>query len=218
MPGDKTFEFQIRHLADARFFLYNYYPNDINVVYDIGASDGYYSKIIKSAVDNEPKFYLFDADAKYANQENDFDFEFHNVVLSDTEKEVDYYSNGTGGDSYYREFTPLYDDIKPVKRQTVTLDKYRKEHNMPLPDLIKIDTQGSELDILAGGTECVANAKVIILECPLMEYNIGSPSFDDYINQMSHYGFVPRWLVEMHWLNKVMVQLDIAFVSEKGMR
>lgn len=200
-------------LVDVKQYLNTSHYGNLKVVYDIGASDGHYSREVFNSVGSNPKFYLFEADPKYADQKHYFDFEFHNVLLSDKEKTVDFYSNGTGGDSYYPEITGVYNDVKPVQRQAVKLDDYVEKHNIPLPDLIKIDTQGSELDILIGGSKCMNNAKVIILECPVLLYNQGAPTFDQYIGFMQSKGFLPQDVTEIHWLGGIMVQLDIAFIN-----
>lgn len=204
-------------VVDLQPYISQRFYNDLEVVYDIGASDGSYSKEIYSSVNSNPKFYLFEADSKYSNQQHDFNFEFHNVVFSDSEKTVDFYSNGTSGDSYYVEFTGVYNNVQPVKRETKTLDKYRVENNIPLPDMIKIDTQGSELDILRGGKECLSHAKLVILECPILPYNMGAPKFEEYINFMAENDFLPNYTTQLHWLNGIMVQMDIAFINTKGM-
>lgn len=203
-------------IIDLQVYIEHFWKDKLNVIYDIGASDGNWSEDVHAVVTNKPKYYLFEAHTKYADQKHDFDFEFHNVVFSDTEKEVDFYANGTGGDSYYKEFTEHYDNVAPVKRSTVTLDKYCEENNIPLPDLIKIDTQGSELDILVGGQKAMANAKVIILECPLFSYNDGAPGFIDYLNFMRHFGFLPEGPTQLHWYYGVLHQIDIAFKRFEG--
>lgn len=203
------------NLIDLNSYLYKHFNDKLNVVYDIGASDGRYSSLINLSVTNKPKFYLFDANSEYINQQHSYDFEFHNVVFSDRQKTVDFYSNGTGGDSYYIEFTGIYNDVTPVKRQTESLDDYCLKNNIPLPDLIKIDTQGSELDILMGGKKSLEHAKVVILECPILEYNINAPTFNQYIHFMRTNNYLPHAAVELHWLNGILVQMDIAFINTK---
>lgn len=204
------------YLVDLRSYVAEFWSDSLNVIYDIGASDGNWSEDVHAVVTNKPKYYLFDAHTKYADQQHNFDFEFYNVVFSDTEKEVDFYANGTGGDSYYKELTEHYDNIAPVKRRTVTLDKYCEKNNIPLPDLIKIDTQGSELDILAGGQKAMANAKVVILEVPIFAYNNGAPGFVDYLQFMAERGFLPHLPTQLHWFYGVLHQIDIAFIKSKG--
>jgi FkbM family methyltransferase len=88
-------------------------------------------------------------------------------TLSDEEKEVDFYQN-----EYYREIgSPLNNSIR---KRTFTLDKIVKERGFPLPDFIKIDVQGCEMDILKGGKDTVKHATRLIVELQHMEYNEGA--------------------------------------------
>jgi hypothetical protein len=45
----------------------------------------------------------------------------------------------------------------------------------PLPDLVKIDVQGSEQDVIQGGIKTLANANHLIVEMQKVEYNKGAP-------------------------------------------
>jgi hypothetical protein len=92
---------------------------------------------------------------------------------------------------------------------------------LPLPDLIKIDTQGSELDILKGAEYCLKNASVLILELPLISYNIGSPNISEIIEYLRSKRFVPFTVIQEHQIlddaiNISMAQIDIAFVKVQG--
>ena len=62
-------------------------------------------------------------------------------------------------------------------RKTSKLDTIIKERNYPLPDLIKIDTQGSELDILNGSSEALKNIKYLIVELQHIQYNKNAKFF-----------------------------------------
>lgn len=207
-------------LVDLHSYIHNNFRDKLNVIYDIGASDGRTSTMIDLALEASPTFYLFDARDTYKDQQHRFKYEYHTVLLSDSAREVDFYGNDTSGDSYYLEITGAYKDVQPVKRQTETLDDYCAKHSIPLPDLIKIDTQGSELDILLGGQKAMANAKLIILECPVLEYNIGAPKFQEYIEFMRKHNYLPHSVVELHWMGSnvgnVLIQMDIAFVKIGG--
>ena len=82
-------------------------------------------------------------------------------------------------------------------------------------DLIKIDTQGSEIDILKGGIETMKKASFIILEMPFLgEYNKGAPDFYDHIIFMKKHGFVPYDLPEQHRANGILIQIDIIFIKQ----
>jgi FkbM family methyltransferase len=51
-----------------------------------------------------------------------------------------------------------YSESKMVDVQTTSLDSF----NFPRLDLIKIDVEGMELDVLAGGVKCIANHRPIL--------------------------------------------------------
>ena len=55
------------------------------------------------------------------------------------------------------------------------LETVVKNKKIPLPDLIKIDVQGAELDILKGSMNVINNAKFLIVELQHVEYNKGAP-------------------------------------------
>ena len=58
--------------------------------------------------------------------------------------------------------------------KTSTLDSVVKQKNFPLPDLVKMDVQGAEIDILHGGINTISNAQRLILELQIVEYNKGA--------------------------------------------
>src|SRR5215472_12020844 len=62
-------------------------------------------------------------------------------------------------------------------------------HKLPLPDLIKMDTQGSEHHI-AGGTETITAAQVLMIETWLYrEYGPSTPLLDEIIESVGSLGF-----------------------------
>jgi hypothetical protein len=103
-----------------------------------------------------------------------------------------------------------------MQLQTITLDEMFADVSNGLlpPDLMKIDTQGSEIDILKGAINLIRHLKVLILECPIVKYNQGAPDIQEYLDYVIKLGLVPFQVVEIHMLNDVFVQIDIAFVSK----
>jgi len=183
----------------------------LDVVYDIGANKGNWTRKYKSLF-SRTTFHMFEANPTH-NIESCNKGVGHSVVLSSPDKpEVDFYSiNGTG-DSYYKELTEHFDGVEPKKMKATTLDAYIAETNIPLPDVVKIDTQGSELDIIAGASDAFKGVKILMSEVPSSKYNSGAPSHDDYINTFYELGFVPVGVEEIHISNNVFVQLDIVCV------
>lgn len=176
--------------------------NDFNfipkTIYDIGSCVLHWTKKAQE-VWPDSKFILFDATDVFEVLYKENKFDYHIGVLSDkNNKIVNFYQNNYGfaGNSYYKENSKysvhaehLYDDSKIIKIKTKTLDTVFMKKKIDLPDLIKIDTQGSELDILMGSRLCLNNAKHLLIELRNVEYNIGSPEKEIVINYLKDKGF-----------------------------
>jgi FkbM family methyltransferase len=183
----------------------------INTVLDVGANSGHWSKWMSRFVQSNAHFYLVEPQIKFAPALSKIGTHFP-IILSDKEKTVDFYSIGGTGDSYFVEMTSHYDKIRPVKVKSIAA---RDVEGIPKSiDLVKIDTQGSELDILKGFGPNISNIKLVILEVPVLQYNSGAPSFVEYMDFMSQQGFVPWGVLFEHSLDDRLTQFDIAFINK----
>lgn len=167
------------------------------VVYDIGACVLHWTNEARQ-VWPQGKFYAFEAMDEPAFLYQEQNIPYHCGVLSDQVKIVNFYKNVThpGGNSYYQENAdvnpeaPLYfNENHKVLMKTNTLDSVVRERNWPLPDIIKMDTQGSELDIMRGGLVCIANATDIIVEAQITDYNKNAPKFGVVESFLREHGF-----------------------------
>jgi FkbM family methyltransferase len=188
---------------------------DIKTVYDIGANQGHWSINAKSFLP-EAKFYLFEASNYYKERLQNTGLDFFIELLSDeVGKEVDFYDSTASGESYYKENTIWNINFIPKKILTNTIDNFVLTNNIPLPEFIKLDTQGSELDILKGASDTMKNVKVILTEMPIIEYNEGAPDIQEYLNYFDKAGFYPMNLEQAHHLDNVLVQIDIVFLRKE---
>lgn len=114
------------------------------------------------------------------------------TLLSDTEKEVTFYTRQGAptctGASYKREQTQFYSD-EAIIPHTMTTQRLADVVEGHVFDLIKLDTQGSELDIINGGLDIVKAAKGVIMELSFVEYNKGAPMAPEVSNFMANLGF-----------------------------
>jgi FkbM family methyltransferase len=122
------------------------------------------------------------------------------------------------GNSIYREITSNYSDDVVIEtlEKIYTLDSIFKEENNF--DLIKLDTQGSELDILQGGPKLCKKAKGILMEVSFIPYNKGAPLYKDVVKFMDEYGFMESdTLCKNAWVSKEMEfdQRDILFLNKE---
>ena len=179
-----------------------YKPNSI---LDIGAHHGEFSKFCKSLWENVDMLMIEGNDECDSILDN-VPFDHCIVLLSDTNKEVTLYLNPNNldctGTSYYKERTRHYKNSIEVKKNTYTLDEVVEDIDKKY-DIIKIDTQGSELDIIKGGLKTVQNCSYLIMEVPTLQYNEGSPLFDEIIEYMNNIGFSDYEIIEEHkWIDK----------------
>lgn len=187
----------------------------IDVVYDIGAFKGNWTRAVKKHLGYYPKFFLFEPNSAHNEDLEKVGERYFNELLSKEIRPTTFYQADGLGDSIYPQNNLSSENFVPVEILSNTIDNIVSLYNLPSPDLVKIDTQGSELDILEGGRNTLREAKLIILECPLVQFNRGAPDISQYLSAMQNLGFIPWSTVELHLMLNVFVQIDIAFINKK---
>ena len=142
-------------------------------------------------------------------------FNYKNLLVYETETEVDWYEMKNTGDSIFKERTHVFSNCIPLKKQTVTLDNIFANEKY---DLIKIDCQGAEISILKGGKNLIKNTEFIIMEMPFFgQYNTNVLSFSEHINFMEANNFVVFDILEQHVRDgKLLFQIDIIFINKSS--
>ena len=193
-------------------FFNHHYDAKIQTVYDVGACNGWWYMDTRPYLP-EAKFFLFEANPEYEETLKQTGQRVFNKVLSNPGRgEVEFYNGTNTGDSYYKETTTIYDNQVPIKVPTITLDELIEQNNLPIPQLLKLDTQGSELDILQGATKILGKTELIVTEMPIIEYNKGAPNFSEYLNFFKSHDYIPVDVLEVHRGEETLIQLDILFV------
>tara|TARA_R100001079_G_C4437894_1_gene147322 strand:+ start:203 stop:841 length:639 start_codon:yes stop_codon:yes gene_type:complete len=191
-------------------------------VLDIGAHTGQFYKWAKSAW---PYCNVFMIEANRLHENTLLNLtantkdEYMISALGDKEREVTFYTRSdkpyTEGNSYYKEAN-YWDIPQLVQEETVTLKKlddiFDKEKVF---DLVKMDTQGSELDILKGGEKLISKATAVILEVAYIEYNLGAPTSDEVIKHMNNIGFEEIMSIGEHYEGEEISQKDLLFLNKE---
>lgn len=164
---------------------------DPKVIYDLGACVLHWTREAREVWPGS-EFYLIDAAESVKPYLNRSGYDYEIAVLSDTDgKEITFYEdvNNPGGNSYYKETTGMYTQEHAAKRKTSTLSSIVKNKGWPLPDLIKLDIQGAELDTLKGAHDILSNCNDIILEAQHTNYNEGAPKIEEITEYLSSIGY-----------------------------
>lgn len=186
-------------------------------ILDIGANIGQFHQLGKQTF---PEAFIFSIEASLDCEPSlkELTDNYYIGLLAKDTSEYNFYSRkdaptGTGN-SIYRELTHFYSDehLQIIKQKGIKLDDLFESDSEF--DLIKIDTQGSELDIITGGINLCKKAKGILLEVSLTQYNQGAPLHEEVLSFMENLGFTPKIILDES-RNHGSHQQDILFLNEQ---
>lgn len=187
-------------------------------ILDIGANVGQFHKLAKQEF---PDSFVFSIEASEECEEelSKVTKDYYIGLLTKDSEEYDFYTRKgdekSTGSSIYKELTPFFSDesLKVVKKKGVRLDDLFTSDTYF--DLIKIDTQGSELDIISGGLDLCRKSSGILLEVSLVPYNENSPLYEDVLDFMQKINYIPICEIGYghHPITRELIQKDILFLK-----
>ena len=104
--------------------------------------------------------------------------------------------------------------IKKIAEVSVEVRKLSdliETQGLPVPDLIKLDVQGFELEVLKGAGEFLDLATYLIIEVSFREYYYGQPLFLEITNYLANHGFSIHAFGVSTAMGKELGQMDILF-------
>ena len=180
-------------------WLKSFLKNKINpVVIDVGANVGNFSKSVFFA-NQDAIIHAFEPHPKTYNDlltniKACDNFHPNNLGVGDKEETLalyDYANNdGSSHASLYKEvITTIHGGNSTCHTVgVITLDEYLKKKNIDLINILKIDTEGNELNVLHGVREYLSEYKIQAILFEFNEMNIVSKtSFKDFWNTLESY-------------------------------
>lgn len=187
-----------------------FYPHTI---LDVGAYRGYWASVVQATTYPESIYTLVEADPECISFLSQTDMEYHSAVLDSSERDALFFKCQTGcgeGNSLFRENSPHPFGQTMVRTQT--LDKLFAGRQF---DLIKLDVQGAELAIIAGGREVVEKAHILILETQCQTYNPGAPLAHEVCAVLGQLGWRLYDVCDFHYTSRgVLNQVDFMFAKK----
>jgi FkbM family methyltransferase len=162
-------------------------------VIDIGANKGHWHNQARLRWPNS-HFILIEGNPECEDELRSTGAETYIAMLSDSFRVVQFYRRkgapGCTGCSVYRENTEFYNDasIEPIDAIAGTLDSLLDDRELENL-LIKMDVQGSELDVLRGAPKTLCKTKALVLEVSFSNYNQGAPLIDEVEKHVFDSGF-----------------------------
>ncbi len=161
----------------------------------------------------ESHYHLIEANEDCRPQLTQTGFPFDIALLAESEKDVTYHKCQTGsgeGNSMYPEAS-VYPFAATAAR-TKTLDSLLGDRRF---DMVKIDAQGSEIDVMKGGESIICAATLVQLECQVQSFNAGAPLAIETINYMDSLGFRLYDIIESHFNSRgMLIQTDFLFARK----
>ena len=190
----------------------NYNINPTNIL-DIGANNGYFSDLCKSVWPNS-NITAIEANPFWSSTLKEKNYN-HIITLlgNETKSSVNFYVNkqdkGSTGCSIYKELSNFFDEnncetisLPMNKLDDITNDSF---------DFIKMDTQGSELDIIKGGLNTIKKCKHLLIEVSLKPSNENAPLKEDIVKFLANNNFEIVDVLYDHIINGELFQQDILF-------
>ena len=109
-------------------------------------------------------------------------------------------------------------DARCVEVDMMTIDYVIEEFRLPIPQVIKMDTQGCELNILKGATRTLRDVEVLLLECWLTRaYGKPTPLLLEVAEWLRAYDF-HLWDLGNAWRDPagVLVAQDCLFLNARS--
>ncbi len=198
------FNLQIRYLnkshqSDTKYLNF-ILKKGIKCVIDIGANEGQFASIIRSVLPTcvihsfEPIPQTFKKLTE--NFKNDPFYNAYNVACGKDNENIYFNQNDFTPASSFLNLTTLaskeYKNIDRTSKilvKVINLDSYLKKIELQKPYLVKIDTQGSEKNVLHGGEFLIKNAQVLIIELSFKSLYENQPLFGEIYDLLISWGF-----------------------------
>lgn len=191
---------------------------DVKIALDIGAYHGTFTQMLRSIW---PQIQVFSFEANDALKS--INPEAIYCCLSDEpNKLVTYFLPNENqvhktGASYYLELTDHFKTPVINLKATTTIDVLSDSIDFNGPwdsnGLIKLDTQGSEIDIIKGALKFIKKYKplLFLIECSFIPYNKNAPLASDVIEFMNKLGYKFIDILD-HWeKDDQLSQADLLF-------
>lgn len=193
-----------RPAADKLSCLHNL---NIKSVLDIGANTGQFAKEIRGVLP-EAQIYSFEPlkecfEKLNENMKTDKKFRSFNFALGEKEEKIEMHKSAYTPSSSILEMAEAHKTMFPhtkehqsEKIEVKTLDGLSPSLNLQKEILIKVDVQGFEDKVIAGGRETFKKARAVIIENSFVELYKGQPLFDDIYEKLKELGFSYRGSLE----------------------
>jgi len=166
----------------------------------------------------------------YRREYNKPNIDIHQLALSDIDGKVSFFAvdpnqstdPNVGASSMLKFIDGLNGSFfnrvwiqREIEVESMKLDTWCEKYNKNKIDIIWMDTQGTELQVLQGGSKCLDNVKFIFTEVGLKPYYEGHSLKNEIDNFLIEKGFVE--IKDSFELNGFDYEANTIYVNEKNL-
>lgn len=220
LNGTVASDLTLTHITSMEFIEMAQKNRPIKTIFDLGANVGTWTKLAKAIIP-DAAVHAFEPIPLYQDEylkstKALSNIKLHKVGVGSENKTEKF--NFSGHSSSFLEVSenllkmfPNEKKVGEINVEMVRLDDYVAKQNIPLPDMMKLDVEGYELEVLKGALKCMANCRYIILEVSFIERHIGQPLFHEVVYFMGQNDYhVHSFPYRMH-LAMPIFQADVLF-------
>ena len=154
--------------------------NEVLVIFDVGCYIGNFSERLQSQINRKSKFYLFDPNPNLKPITSHL-FENYNIALGSKNTKKEFYlntllehsgssmSNITKNDFFWNLsrkllFFKFKKIFKKILINSETINNFCEKKKIKKIDVLKIDVEGSELEVILGARKMLKKTKIIQIE------------------------------------------------------
>jgi FkbM family methyltransferase len=190
------------------------------IIFDVGANVGDYAKVLRES-NNNAEIYSFEPHPityqKLITNIEGLGIKTFNVGVGSAEgtlKLFDYADkDGSEHASLYKEVIETIHKGKVVEHEVkiITLEAFANEYKIERVHLLKIDTEGHEMEVLKGFEQFIRENKVDLIHFEFNEMNIASrvffKDFWEFLPNYEFYRMLPDGLVPIRNYNPIYCEI-----------
>lgn len=195
---------------------------EVKLILDIGANRGGWSKDV-SEIFPKAQYHLFEPQ-EWLLEENlvkDLpNFRVHCQAVSAKPGKMSFTLNPIRDDSSTLRFTQeeaIAKGWEQIDVEVTTVDIFLKENELNVPQILKIDAEGNDLDVLEGAKNILGKTEVILIEAAIVNMNLEN-TFSRVNNKMEALGYKLFDITDLNrpFQTQVLWLVELAYIKKGG--